>query len=231
MPWPAKVPFREYAKQHVATARVFLEKDAKSLRYACLELRLAIEALAYDTLQTYAEDNSPEVDKAMKVWQPKRILDHLKKYDPAVEMSLRIEFRAVPTGAGSLADQEPFVGVDRRFDAEWAGDAHHRMSQLLHQRTIAQLMGGEQIDEELGRRHAGEVLARLDDILASEIHGVRSDIRFGYPCPNPECDGDISVAMLALMQSGGAFTTCYSCNKKWLAGPNGEDNTPAFTEI
>ncbi len=178
MPVPAKIPFRQYAKEHVEKAKGFLSEGGSALRYACLELRLAIEALAYEILQTYAEDDDPAVAKALKKWKPREVLENLRKYDPLIEISLRVEFRLAESGETDLPSEPTFVGTQVRFEVEWADTAHHQMSQLLHQRTIAQIQDGNQIDEAVARRDATGVLEKLERILASEMTDIRSDYVF-----------------------------------------------------
>jgi hypothetical protein len=58
---PNLIPFREYARVHVSAARALLAGDGPQLRYACLEIRLAIEALAYAVFQNYLEDDKDRI--------------------------------------------------------------------------------------------------------------------------------------------------------------------------
>ena len=52
---PPLIPFRQYAAEHVAAAKRWLEGSGAELRYACLELRLAVEALAYVSNPEHAQ--------------------------------------------------------------------------------------------------------------------------------------------------------------------------------
>lgn len=59
---------------------MLLEKgDIASLRYACLELRQCIEAIAYKKVLTY-QKFIPE--NKLNTWQPKQVFDFLQQIDP-----------------------------------------------------------------------------------------------------------------------------------------------------
>lgn len=227
MPPPCLIPFRDQAREHLAAARVLLAQDGPALRYACLELRLAIEALAYDTLQSYGEDIGASVDKAHGDWQPSRVLAALAEHDPIGEASLGMALYILgPNGERG----EPLVQeTDVRLSAEWAGKAHSAMGSFLHQRTINQLRSGKAIDVTVLRRKADEVIVGLEAVLASKIPDIRRGMRFGYACP--DCDGEISVAMIVLMINGEARTTCESCGAVWRAAGADADGKPALTRM
>jgi len=222
----APYPFRQQAQQHVAAAKALLNGSGQELIYACLELRLAIEALAYDTLKNYADDVGDDLNAAHQHWQPSKLLRHLVAFDPIADMALLVEMREV-AGDGGPKDGPPIlVGIDDRFTADWAETAHRSMGSFLHQRTISQLKKGKSIDETILRRKAGEVINRLDPILASMVSNIRLGIRFGYQCP--ACGADISVAIAPLLLKGKAKTACDSCRSEWDVGPGERPDSPRF---
>ncbi len=55
------IPFRSIATDHLVKAKTLLEGGPDHEIYACLELRLALEAIAYEILQSYSDDLSEEV--------------------------------------------------------------------------------------------------------------------------------------------------------------------------
>jgi hypothetical protein len=56
--------------------------DEASLRYAALEIRMAIELMFYKLLSSYKEELP---DDLLKHWQPKKIIDALIDCDPDIE--------------------------------------------------------------------------------------------------------------------------------------------------
>lgn len=74
-------PFREISRRHLETVDELLGGQGRRLIYACLELRLAIEAIAYDTLQAYEKNLSSEIADAYAYWRPSKILQLLSTHD------------------------------------------------------------------------------------------------------------------------------------------------------
>ncbi|MBN8931564.1 MAG: hypothetical protein J0G97_06625 [Rhizobium pusense] len=87
-------PFREIARRHLETADELLGGQGRQLIYACLELRLAIEAIAYDTLQAYEKNLSSEIADAYAHWQPSKILR--KRCFPSTLTKRDRPFRKLP---------------------------------------------------------------------------------------------------------------------------------------
>src|SRR5262245_481600 len=71
---------RQLARDCVVRARALLAEGAEPhVRYACLELRFAIEYLAYSYLDVYGAEIS---DAALEKWQPRRVIDEMRAIDP-----------------------------------------------------------------------------------------------------------------------------------------------------
>lgn len=69
------------AKEHVAAG------DPDSLRYACLDLRSAIEHLFYELLPLYEDELPTDI---VNTWQPAQIIEARVDCDPLVEQDTRI---------------------------------------------------------------------------------------------------------------------------------------------
>jgi len=78
VPQVARFPFREQARKHLKSAEELLCGEGQQLVYACLELRLAIEAIVYETLQAYEKNLSPDVAEAHQHWQPNKVLERTR---------------------------------------------------------------------------------------------------------------------------------------------------------
>lgn len=75
--------FRHEARQALARAKALLAQgDDQALRYAALELRLTLEAIAYDRLHDYRRDVPPSV---YETWQPPKVLKLLLEIDPRAD--------------------------------------------------------------------------------------------------------------------------------------------------
>ncbi|MGO7866159.1 hypothetical protein ELI13_30505 (plasmid) [Rhizobium ruizarguesonis] len=172
-PQDGNFPFREKAREHLATAEKLLCGQGQQLIYACLELRLAIEAIAYDTLQTYEKNLSREVADAYEHWQPSKILQLLSTHDPLVNISLRVQIREAGEDGAPVGGDPMFDGIDRRLTVPWVEKAHRSLGSFLHQRTISQLKKGKAIDEAKVRTEASRIVIMIREVLASEVYGIK----------------------------------------------------------
>ncbi|MBE1508366.1 hypothetical protein H4W29_005611 [Rhizobium viscosum] len=210
---PISFPLREQARRHLENAAQLLKGESQQLIYACLELRLSIEALIYETLQTYAKTLSPAVATAYQHWQPGKVLGLLREHDPLADRSLRVQARRVADDGGPEQGPPFFEGTDSRLTVEWVEKAHRSMSSFLHQRTISQLEKGKPIDEAVLRTEAARISARLAEVLKSEVYNIRITGGFEFSCPR--CTAALTVDMSPLILNGFADTSCISCSTAW----------------
>lgn len=225
----AHTSFRQYAKEHVERAKILLDGDGHELIYACLELRLAIEALAYDVLQNYAEGVDQSIDAAYAQWQPSKVLEHLRSYDELADVSVRFELTMFDETGHPRIGSPSVVGLDERFTAEWASKAHRSMGSFLHQRTVSQVKKGRKIDKVVLRREASRVMDRLEPIVNSATYGSRQDFRFGFTCEN--CGGELIVPGASILLQARTRAHCSTCGAAWEVGPTDEVGFPSFTRL
>ncbi|MBY5731511.1 hypothetical protein HFO26_14615 [Rhizobium leguminosarum] len=209
-PPPEYFPLREQARKHLKNAVDLLNGQGQQLIYACLELRLSIEALIYETLQTYAQTLSPEVTVAYQHWQPNKVLEFLREYDVLADHSLHIQVRRVADDGGPEEGPPFFEGVDNRLSVQWVEKAHRSLGSFLHQRTISQLQNRKPIDEAKLKTEAIRIIARLDEVLKSDVYNIRIAGGFQYRCDG--CGTALFVAMAALIVHGFASVCCRSCS-------------------
>ncbi|CDZ68174.1 Hypothetical protein NGAL_HAMBI2605_64580 [Neorhizobium galegae bv. orientalis] len=206
----AYFPLREQARKHLRMAEELLQGEGQQLIYACLELRLAIEAIVYETLQGYEKHLSPEVAAAYQNWQPNKVLELLREHDPLADRSLRVRVQRIADDGSPEEGPSFFEGVDRRLTVKWVEKAHRSMGSFLHQRTISQLKNGRQIDEAKLRLEATRMATRLDEVLKSEVHNIRVTGGFPYRCSG--CGSEQIVPMAALILEGFADIDCEVCS-------------------
>jgi DNA-directed RNA polymerase subunit RPC12/RpoP len=207
---PPYFPLREQARKHLKNAGELLNGEGQQLIYACLELRLSIEALVYETLQTYAQTLSPEVTVAYQHWQPNKVLEFLREYDPLADQSLLIRVRRVGDDGGPEEGPAFFEGIDNRLSVKWVEKAHRSLGSFLHQRTISQLQNRTPIDEAKLKKEATRIIARLDEVLKSDVCNIRIAGGFQYRCER--CGTALNIAMAALILHGFADVRCQNCS-------------------
>jgi hypothetical protein len=97
----ASMQFRHEARQALARAKALLvQGDDHALRYAALELRLALEAGIYDRLNDYRRDVPPSL---YDTWQPPKVLRLLLEVDPDADQPSTVRLMRQGQGQGAAA--------------------------------------------------------------------------------------------------------------------------------
>ncbi|WP_430259430.1 hypothetical protein [Neorhizobium sp. IRS_2294] len=203
-------PFREQAQKHLKSAEQLLCSEGQQLVYACLELRLAIEAIVYETLRAYEKNLSPDVTEAHQHWQPNKVLQLLSAHDPLVDTSLRVQVREIGENGAPVGGPPLFDGIDRRLTVNWVEKAHRSLGSFLHQRTISQFKKGKSIDETKLRTEANRIYIRLKEVLGSEVYGIH--FTGGLPICCETCGSDLAARMASRILDGVADVKCATCN-------------------
>lgn len=118
--------------QHTAAAKDLLAggPDA-NLRYAALELRLAIEAITYEKLRLYAPRLPATV---LDKWQPPQAFRALEEYEPRSTHSFRLRI-APETDYGVAGTDWRDIGEHRAFKLPWLKKTYNKLGGLIHQRA------------------------------------------------------------------------------------------------
>ena len=116
---------------HVQRASEHIEcGDVEHLRYACLELRLALERIAYQKLQLRLDDIAIE---EIRGWQPKRVIDALMELvDPALDQDAKLSVGARLGGGNPETDVFTPVGVSKGVHPKKIGKYWHKLGSFLH---------------------------------------------------------------------------------------------------
>lgn len=210
--------FRALAvRHHQAAGRLLEGGDPAQARYACLELRMALECLVYDLLKLYRDDVS---DAVLEMWQAGGILNALLETDPGIEHGIELH---IP-GENDDFDSPLIQWREERLNVKWATKAYHRLGHFLHERTFAELARGTQDDpgKVLGR--ARDIHAELDRILASSGWNLRFSTRSAMDC---DC-GDKAVFAMSPKQIR-SRAKCPGCGADYEVERHPEDPERVLT--
>ena len=159
------MPSQAFDKRACLTrAEHLLEKnDDDLLRYACLELRFCLEAIAYDKLRTYAK-RLPEA--ILRTWQPPQAIRALLEFEPLADQdfTLRISPESelgVPTG------EWVNLGTHRTLRLSWLRKSYNKLGHYLH----VPMPGAEEPANFIGpsRRELEGIIAALKPVVESAI--------------------------------------------------------------
>lgn len=202
-----KLDFRYRARQHVKAAKEALAKGGEdAAQYACLKLRMAIEALTYQVLQAYLHEVPSE---AMKQWTPKKVMSEMLEVDPNADKSSKL-FVGKQQTLGIQTHNVEYLGEDKRFTIKWGNKAHNALGNFLHEQTIAQFEKNGGTQEEAARSKATEVLVELESILSTPMMQFNMGEFVSIPC---DCGVEVRRKKQAL-EAGKPFS-CGSCGKQY----------------
>lgn len=216
-----KIQFRWQAKSHRDAARAHLESGEDDLLFAsALRLRMAVECLAYELLQSLGDEVSQDV---METWQPSRLIKELKEIDAAVDQDVSIRF-GVEEVPGQPAKEMRDLGTDARLSAKWINKQWNALGSYLHAPTIKQQRDGKTFDAQKARQKIEEVLPEVDRVLDSRIFAtnIKPTITF-------TCDCGFEVRRRESLLEKGLGATCANCGA--MFGAEKEDDQWGFFHL
>lgn len=194
---------------HISRAREHLESgEPQRLRYACLELRYALERIAYHKLELRLDKVSPE---EVAAWQPSRVMEILMELvdenlgqDFTVQIAKEIEPGVV------LEDEFSTLGKVKGISPRKLGKHWHKISSYLHVQKPKK-KGDKPVapDTATLKRYLKKVINYIDEITKTGFDAYfSSDVTFEcgkcdqkivrnpkllkpesvVQCQNPNCD-------------------------------------------
>ena len=155
--------YRTQAWQALKRAKQLLSDE--QLRYAALELRLAMEALTYDRAQAYLKELQLD---AMAKWQPKQLMDALLEIDPAAGLTYTLRVGEEPS-PGVAPKTMSTLGTDVVFGLEEIRKHYHATGSFLHMPTMRQLDEGKEWDPDKVRTRLKDTVQKIEASLSSPI--------------------------------------------------------------
>lgn len=198
------------ARQCVARAQALVEKgDDLSLRYACLELRFAIEYVTYDQLRAYLDEVPND---ALKKWTPRQVIGEMLEVDPRADKSVTIAF-GIQDEQGTPAKEMKTLGEDRRFSMRWANANHNALGSFLHVPTLHQIENGEFPSASKIAERAGKIASELAHISASPLFRTNMGEFFDFEC---ECGTKVKRRSGTFTKESGIVCSNSKCRAIWV---------------
>lgn len=197
-------------------AKIALERARKELssnddfrlRYAAIELRMVIESLVYERLQTYEKDVS---GSKFDSWQPKKVMAFLLNVEPSADKDIGFEMRTDPE-ANSEEALTVFAGTEKVLSMQVIKLHYDALGNHLHVPTLKQQAARAEVDIIKLRGRCEDLLAQLTEILASRVWNlnIREYVSFGCA----RCGGSIekrfsrkfSTVDVACLDCGAQYT-------------------------
>jgi len=175
------IDFRSMARAALARARVQLaSRNSDHLRYAALELRMAMEALTYGKAQAYEAELQPE---DYETWQPQKLLQQILEIDPHADVASTWTF-GVEILRGVKPDNMNVIGTDQPLSLTVLKDHYSALGSLLHTPTLRQIRKGKLPDMANLAARCSTIVAFIEAVIASPIFDENLALSVSIDCGN-----------------------------------------------
>lgn len=176
--------FRNLARESVGRARAELASgDSVRLKFAALELRMAIESVTYERAQSYRDEIPPA---EYRTWQPKKVMQLLIDIEPCADKGSSIAY-GVEGEPGVAAKEMTSLGAEQVFDLPAIKDHYDALGSYLHMPTLKQLE--KEGEPDLAKLHDRclTIIVLLDGVLSSPVFNINFGTFSSIECMNPDC--------------------------------------------
>jgi DNA-directed RNA polymerase subunit RPC12/RpoP len=212
-----KVQFRAIAKARLQQAKLELaSSNDEHLKYAALELRMAIEAITYDRAQAYRAE-IPSSDYA--VWQPKKLMQLLLDIDPSADQKATISIGLEPS-PGVTPSVMHTLGTDQPLSLLSIKAHYDALGSYLHLPTLRQVETDTAPDMRKLRARCAEIVRELEGVLSSHVFNSTVGQFATLECIR--CSKPIRKRVPANKSQDNAH--CFECGAPYLVAslPNGK---------
>lgn len=213
--------YRARARQHADKARVILANPTDDdVSYAALELRKAIEAIAYERMLSYRNDIS---DEKLKTWQPPKVLDVVAAIDPGTRYKVLISAELVD-GSGEYTPLFAEIPLSNKTVRKH----YHALGRYLHMPTIKQIEDGNDHNLSSVRQLCETVLTSIQDVINVENWVISNNRPIDFDCMRGGCNSKIprNAASLSTPDadhpSEALKVECFECEATYSLSSNGE---------
>ncbi len=161
--------YRNSARRYLESSNSNLAKNLDaSLKYAALDLRMAMEAITYDRALGYKDEFPPE---EYETWQVKKVMAILLEIDPSADQDSSL-FVGVEEEYGVPAKEMTPLGAEKVLNLKLLKSHYDALGSYLHVQTIKSLRSGKLIDYKKMRSRCEEISTFLAEVLSSPVFNL-----------------------------------------------------------
>ena len=142
--------------------------DNQRLKYAALELRMAMEALTYDRALAYKDEFPPD---EYEKWQPRKVMAVLLDIDPRADRDCSLAF-GTQEHQGVPASVMTPLGSEKVLNMAALREHYDALGSYLHLQSMKQARAGKPQDFAKLRPRCEEIAALIREVLSSPLFNV-----------------------------------------------------------
>ncbi len=161
--------YRDDARKSLKHANEKLSTgNDKDLKYAALELRMAMEALTYDRALAYKKEFPPD---EYETWQPRKIMSLLLDINPMADQDSSLAV-GEEKEYGVPASMMKNMGSEKVLNMATLSKHYDALGSYLHVQSMKQIRAGKLLNMDKIRSRCEEIAAFIRDVIASTIFNV-----------------------------------------------------------
>ena len=219
--------YRNLARRHLDFAEEHLAQNKNpSLKYAALELRMAMEAITYDRAAAYKEEFPPE---EYDTWQPRKVMAVLLEIDPMADQDSSIAI-GIEEHYGVPAPEMSSLGTEKVLSLKVLKKHYDALGCYLHVQSLKNIRSGKALNYQKIRKRYEDISKFIAEVLSSPVFNCTVGMFSGIECG--ECGNPIRKRIP--MGEETVVAKCYECKATYMVTEEGEDKakwTPHQHEI
>lgn len=142
--------------------------NSEDLKYAALELRMAMEALTYDRALAYKDEFPP---KEYETWQPRKVMSVLLEIEPDADQNCFIA-AGVEKEYGTPAPAMTPLGWDKALSMNVLRKHYDALGSYLHVQSMKQVRVGKVLNVDKIHSRCKEISNLIRNVLSSPIFNI-----------------------------------------------------------
>lgn len=209
--------FRQLAKLSTARARQELSSgDSDRLKYAALELRMAMEGLTYDRAYAYRQEIPPS---EYNTWQPRKLMQLLLEIDPTADSDSTIAI-GLESEPGKQAPVMHALGHENVLNLTVLKEHYDALGSFLHLPSLRQMEKREEEDPlRRMRARCEQVTAEVERALESTVYNSTLGSFATHNCLR--CDHAVRKRIPRGIEKVDA--KCFQCGAEYVVSEAGPD--------
>ena len=177
------------------------------MKYAALELRMAMEALTYDRALAYKDEFPPN---EYATWQPRKLMSVLLDIDPMADQDSSLRF-GVQEKYSVPAPAMRSLGSEKVLNMATLKKHYDALGSYLHVQSMKQVRTGKLLDFGKMRSRCETIAVIVREVLSSSVFNITLGSFSTLPCM--ECGKPIRKRLPHGQSEVGA--ECYECDASY----------------
>ncbi len=219
--------YRNDARKHLARFNEeFGSRDNDRLKYAALELRMAMEALTYDRALAYKDEFPPS---EYETWQPRKLMVVLLDIDPMADKDRSLRY-GVEEEYGGPAPTMTSLGSEKVLSMAILKKHYDVLGSYLHIQSMKQVRAGKPLNLDKMRSRCETIGGIIRDVLSSPVFNFTLGSFSALPCT--ECGNPVRKRLPE--EQSEVHAECYECDAAYTLTDRGNGEVewkPDHTEI